>query len=124
MMMRQKIIPLLTFILGLSFMMFSTVSLAGSVHSCSEQVRKVSGTAETKKVVRCVVELTHGGLGDYVEIKNEYNYLVAVGKIVNKKGRYAVIFLKEIYREVKSGYPVILRNNDGVDFLTATMAPF
>ena len=122
--MRHKIIPLCTFILGLSLLMFSSVSFAGSVHSCSEQIRKVSGSTETKKVTRCVVDLTHGALGDYVDVKNEYNYVVATGKIVNKKGRYAVILLKEIFREVKSGYPVILKNNDGVDFLTATMAPF
>ena len=122
--MRQKIFPLFALVLGLFLTMFSSVSFAGTVHSCSEQIKKVSSDGDAKKITRCVIELTHGGIGDVVEIKNEYNYVVAVGKIVNKKGRYAVVFLKEIYREVKSGYPVILRNNDGIDFLTATMAPF
>ena len=122
--MRQRIICIFPFVFGVFLMMFSSISFAGSVHSCSEQTRKVAGSDEVKKITRCVLDLTHGAIGDYVEIKNEYNYVVAVGKIVNKKGHYAVVFLKEIFREVKSGYPVVLKNNDGMDFLTATMAPY
>lgn len=107
-----------------SFFGAASPALAGSVHSCKTSYQRVRNTQDIRKVSRCVLDLSEGRVGDVVEIKNPYNYIIATGTIIRKKGRYTVVVLKDIFKDVKSGYPVIVRNNDSNDHWTATMAPY
>lgn len=111
-------------LLVVSLFAVASPALAGSVHSCKTSYQRVGQTQDIRKVSRCVLNLSEGRVGDVVEIKNPYNYVIATGKIIRKKGRYTVVVLKDIFKDVKSGYPVIVRNNDSNDHWTATMAPY
>ena len=101
----------------------TTDALGDSVHSCKVIDRKLKND-EVVAVTRCIVEISGGRLGDVVEIKNQYNYIVATGKIVKTRGRYALVIVTDITREIKTGYPVIVRNNDSIDYWTATKSPY
>lgn len=111
-------------LIAFSLVSAASPAFAGSVHSCKTSYQRVGNTQDIRKVSRCVLDLSEGRVGDVVEIKNPYNYVIATGKIIRKKGRYTVVILKDIFKDVKSGYPVIVRNNDSNDHWTATMAPY
>lgn len=100
--------------------LFANVGFAGSVHTCKTSYQRIGDTQDIKKVTKCYIDLAEGTVGDVVDIKNQYNYVIATGKIMEKKGRYTIVVLKDIFKEVKSGYPVIVRNNDSIDHWTAT----
>ena len=100
---------------------------ANTIHSCRTQ----KNVKSNKKQRICYVKVTDGEVrvGSTVEVKNQYNYIVATGKVVKTKrrkhsGSYALIVLTKIYKVVKSGYPVFVRNNDSIDYWTATKAPY
>ncbi len=99
-------------------------AFGGSVHSCKTIHKMSQRTKKMHKFTKCIVENSAGRIGDSVEVKNEYNYIVATGKIIRQKGRYSVVMLDEIFKAVKAGYPVIERNNDSMDHWTAATAPF
>ena len=97
-----------------------------TIHSCRSQKTKKN---PDQKI--CYVKVTDGEVrpGHVVEVKNQYNYIVATGKVLKTKrrkhsGSYALIVLTKIYKVVKSGYPVLVRNNDSIDYWTATKAPY
>lgn len=113
------ILPFLVSLIG-----YSTQAMAGSVHSCKTVNKVDSRTKASQHYTKCIVENSSGRVGDSIEVKNEYNYIVATGKIIRQKGRYSVVILGEIFKAVKSGYPVIERNNDSMDHWTAATAPF
>ena len=113
------------FLIAVCGFAFSQVCAANSVQTCKAVNGAKSAPNEiSKKMTRCVVELTGGRVGDVVEIKNEFNYIVASGKIVKKDGRYAVVIIGRTVKPIKTGYPVFIRNTDNPDFWTATTAPF
>jgi len=74
----------------------SIVASAASVYSCDLNTKQ------------CVAKLNEGALGIDVSILDEKARLVAKGSIVRKKGAYGVIQLKESFKEIKQGYPVII----------------
>lgn len=106
---------------------FPSDMFAGTVHSCKTSYLKNKKLDKLRKIVKCYMYISEGKIGDWVEVKNQYNYIVATGKIVGRnkynKRRKRVV-LKEIYKEVKTGYPVTVRNDDSIDHWTATTAPF
>lgn len=113
------------FIFAFFGLVISQVSLANAVQTCKVvNEAKPASKDIPKKLTRCIVELTGGRIGDVVEIKNEYNYIVAAGKIVKKDGRYAVVIINRTDKPIKTGYPVFIRNTDSSDFWTATTSPF
>lgn len=67
-----------------------------------------------------------GQVGDVVEIKNRYNYIVAVGRIIKQAKTSSIIVLTGYKPELGSmtGFPAMLRENESQDFWTATTAPF
>jgi hypothetical protein len=69
---------------------------AASVQKCSR---------ETKT---CVIRLEEGLVGDRVSVLNDRAQPVAVGWIVKRDGTVGEIKFKEIYRDVRRGYPVIV----------------
>ena len=74
----------------------------------------------------CTVKPATGRVGDYVEIKNQYNYIVATGRVVKRGRTTSVLVLTGFKKDLGSmaGFPVMLKDNDNQDFWTATTAPF
>lgn len=110
--------------------LLSTSSYAASVKSCkklkeSEMVDDSRDRKKTKKVY-CSVAPRLGSVGDFVEIKNQYNYIVAVGRVVKQGKVGTIIVLTKYNRDEGSmaGYPAMLRVNESQDYWTATSAPF
>jgi hypothetical protein len=121
---RLPMLKLSGMILLLSMLFSSQAYSASVVHSCRAKLTRIEQTQKIRKITRCILKNADGSVGDLVEVKNEYNYTVATGKIIKRKNSYAVIVLREIFKEVKSGYPVIMKNNDSIDHWTATTSPF
>jgi hypothetical protein len=108
----------------------SEVALAASVKSCkklkeSDMVDSTRDKAKAKKVY-CSVAPRLGSVGDFVEIKNQYNYIVAVGRVVKQGKVGTIVVLTKYNRDEGSmaGYPAMLRVNENQDYWTASSAPF
>jgi len=89
---RSQILALVTF-LGL---MLAGNSQAASVYSCA-------GSGE-----RCVVRLEDGMVGDRVRILDEKARPIAAGRIIKKRGSFAVVKVTKASQVVRKGYPVII----------------
>lgn len=121
----------LTFLLsGFLTLLLSEAALAASVKSCkklkeSEMVDDTRDKSKTKKVY-CSVAPRLGTVGDFVEIKNQYNYIVAVGRVVKQGKVGTIVVLTKYNRDEGSmaGYPAMLRVNENQDYWTASSAPF
>lgn len=100
---------------------FSLPSFADSVHSC-QSVSSADGKSPAR--LECVAEVTGARVGDTAEIRNTYNYVMAVGKIIKSRGRYVVIHVTDRKSDIKTGFTVALRNNDSIDYWTATKSPY
>lgn len=114
----------------LSSLLLSQVSFAASVKAC-KKLKESSLVDETRdpgkdKRVYCTVSPRVGNVGDFVEIKNQYNYIVAVGRVVKQGKSGSIVVLTRYDREEGSmaGYPAMLRINENQDYWTATSAPF
>ncbi|MBQ47952.1 MAG: hypothetical protein CMP10_10945 [Zetaproteobacteria bacterium] len=114
----------LNYILLLALMGWSPSLDAGTVHSCKNIYRKVGKSKETKKLVKCVMKLPEGNIGDIVEVKNQSNYIIATGKILKRRGQYVSVILTDVIKTVRSQDLVSVRNQDSNDQWTATKAPF
>lgn len=69
---------------------------AASVFNCSDDGHK------------CVVKLESGVVGDTVKVLDEKAHVVAFGRIIKRKGSFAVVSLTQISKEIRKGYPVIV----------------
>lgn len=69
---------------------------AASVFNCSGDGHK------------CVVKVESGVVGDTVKVLDEKAHVVAFGRIVKRKGTFAVVSLTQISKEIRKGYPVIV----------------
>ena len=114
----------------LSSLFLSNVTFAASVNACKKlkesSVVEISRDHSRDKKVYCTVTPRLGTVGDYVEIKNQYNYIVAVGRVI-KQGKVATIIVLTKYNRDEgsmAGYPALLRVNENQDYWTATNAPF
>jgi hypothetical protein len=115
---------LVNVLFGLVLFVAAPSVLAGTVHSCKTSYSQMKHQKTIKKVTRCLLKDAEGEVGNIVEVKNQYNYTVATGKIIKRERNYTVIVLREVFRRVRSGYPVIVKNNDSIDHWTATTSPF
>lgn len=107
----------------------SHASYASQVQACKKLKRSrhvANHKGKSKKKVFCSIKPKTGNIGDYVDIKNQYNYIVAVGRVVKHSRSASIVVLKQYDRELgsMSGYPVMLRNDDNQDYWTATTPPF
>ena len=57
---------------------------------------------------RCVVKIEDGIIGDHVKILDEKAREIAQGRIISRKGVYAVISVANASRTIRKGYPVIV----------------
>lgn len=78
------------------------------------------------KKVYCTVTPQLGTVGDYVEIKNQYNYIVAIGRVIKQGKAATVVVLTKYNRDEGSmaGYPALVRINENQDYWTAANAPY
>lgn len=115
-------------VLILSSFIVSHVSFASTVRACKKlkQDRSHSYLNKPVKKVYCSLKPQMGQVGDVVEIKNRYNYIVAVGRIIKQAKTSSIIVLTGYKPELGSmtGFPAMLRENESQDFWTATTAPF
>ena len=81
---------------ALAGLMLAGYSEAATVYSCS-------GTGE-----RCVVRLEDGMVGDQVRILDEKARPIAAGRILKRRGTFAVISVNNASQTVRKGYPVIV----------------
>lgn len=116
--------------LVLSALFLSQVSFAASVQSCkklkeSSMVDQSRDQSKDKRVF-CTVAPRLGAVGDFIEVKNQYNYIVAVGRVVKQAKIGTIVVLTKYNRNEGSmaGYPAMLRINENQDYWTATSAPF
>ena len=71
-------------------------SEAATVHSCV-------GSGD-----RCIVKVEDGVVGDKVKILDEKARPIASGRIVKRKGAFAVVSVNEATQVIRKGYPVII----------------
>lgn len=69
---------------------------AASVYNCSANGHK------------CVVKLEEGIVGDFVKVLDEKARVIASGRIVKRKGAYAVVAVRTTHQTIRKGYPVIV----------------
>jgi hypothetical protein len=77
-------------------LMLAAHAQAASVYSCA-------GNGE-----RCVVKLEDGIVGDHVRVLDEKARPIAAGRIVKRRGNFAVITVTNATQVVRKGYPVIV----------------
>jgi hypothetical protein len=80
----------------LAVLAWSSESKGASVYNCSSQVQQ------------CVVKAEDGIIGDRVKVLDERARVIAVGRILKKKGDYALISVTHASRHIRKGYPVII----------------
>jgi len=69
---------------------------AASVYNCSASGRK------------CVVKVEEGIIGDRVKVLDEKARVIATGRIVKRRGAYAVVSVSDPTQTIRKGYPVIV----------------
>ncbi len=116
--------------LALSSILLSQVSFAAAVKACRKLKESrfiVEGSKEdASKRVYCTVTPPIGSVGDSIEIKNQSNYIVAVGRVIKQSKTSTIVALtkSQANEGAMAGYPVLLRVNENQDYWTATSAPF
>lgn len=86
-------------LMALAGLMLAGYSEAASIYSCA-------GNGE-----RCVVRLEGGTIGDQVRILDEKARPIAGGRIIKRKGNFAVISVIDASQTVRKGYPVIVNKD-------------
>lgn len=69
---------------------------AASVYNCSS-----NGT-------KCVVKVEEGIIGDHVKVLDEKARVIASGRIIKRRGAYAVVAVATTSQTIRKGYPVIV----------------
>ena len=85
-----------TLLIGISALMLAGFAEAATVHSCS-------GSGE-----RCVVKVEEGMIGDRVRILDDKARPIAAGRIIQRRGSYAVVTVSDATQRIRRGYPVIV----------------
>ena len=77
-------------------LLLAPVASAASVYNCT-----ASGE-------RCVVKVEEGIVGDRVKVLDEKARIIAEGRIVKRRGAYAVVAVRNTSQTIRRGYPVIV----------------
>ena len=113
----------------LSMFVFPHVGLGAQIRVCKKLKRAKSQTqtseSKRKKKIYCSIAPKTGLIGDYVDIKDRYNYTVAVGVVVRHTRSTTMIVLKEYVPNLGSmtGYPVMIRSEGDQNYWGASTAP-
>lgn len=114
----------------LSTALLSQVSFAAAVKACKKlkesELVDESRSTDSQRRVYCTITPRLGTVGDFVEIKNQYNYIVAVGRVIKQGKTSTIVVLTKSARDEGSmaGYPAMLRINENQDYWTAASAPY
>ena len=81
---------------GIGLGAMSVAAQAASVYNCSASGHK------------CVVKVEEGIIGDHVKVLDEKARLIASGRIVKRRGAYAVVKISNTTQTIRKGYPVIV----------------
>ena len=91
----RKIFVGLALVTASSFVLAASAE-AASVYNCSASGRK------------CVVKVEEGIIGDHIKVLDEKARVIAHGRIVKRKGAYAVVSIARKSKSIRKGYPVIV----------------
>lgn len=91
---RQKLALIFAFVLG--NLVLAGAAEAATVYNCANSGRK------------CVVKVEEGIVGDHVKVLDEKARVIAAGRIVKRRGSYAVIAVSNTSQTIRKGYPVIV----------------
>lgn len=69
---------------------------AASVYNCSKSGKK------------CVAKVEEGIIGDSIRVLDEKASVVANGRIIKRRGAYALISISNKSKSIRRGYPVIV----------------
>jgi hypothetical protein len=99
--MRSSLLNFRKWFLGLALVVggnFGLASLAeaASVYNCSANGSK------------CVVKVEEGIIGDHVKVLDEKARVIASGRIIKRRGSYAVVSVSNTSQTIRKGYPVIV----------------
>jgi len=86
---------------GAAFILTTTFVLAASAEAASVYNCSASG-------LKCVVKVQEGIIGDHVKVLDEKARVVANGRIIKRKGAYAVVSISRKSKLIRKGYPVIV----------------
>jgi hypothetical protein len=85
----------------LAFLTTSTLILAGGAEAATVYNCSSNGN-------RCVVKVEEGIVGDHVKVLDEKARVIASGRIVKRRGSYAVVSVSNKMQTIRKGYPVIV----------------
>jgi len=76
---------------------------AATVYNCNPDTVTTSA-ADTK----CVIKLEEGSIGDRIRVLDEKARTVGEGRIIKRRGAYALVHVKEVTKSIRKGFPVIV----------------
>ena len=91
----QKVLRFGILVCGLHLGLASSADGA-TVYNCSSTGKK------------CVVRTQEGIIGDRVKILDEKARIVALGRMIKRRGAYAVVTVTNKTKMIRKGYPVIV----------------
>ncbi len=91
----KRIFPLEVGLVVVGFLLAQSAA-AATVYNCSS------------KGTRCVAKVEVGSVGDQVKVLDEKAREVAKGRIIKRKGTFAIIGLTEPNKTIRRGYPIIV----------------
>lgn len=90
------------------FLLFSTMMLSSGAFLLASPAEAASVFSCSGDGQRCVVKVESGIVGDTIKVLDEKAHVVAFGRILKRKGAFAVVNLSQISKEIRKGYPVIV----------------
>lgn len=91
-------------LIGIMWLFWSADMFAGSVRQCNY-------TKKTKRPVRfCEINMPEAKTGDRVEIRNDYNSYVALGRVVKGGRSRRIVIIEDETQKILPGYTVIVVN--------------
>ena len=88
-------------ILGLALLAGGSLSLAVSAEAATVSNCSANGS-------KCVVKVEEGIIGDHVKVLDEKARMIASGRIIKRRGSYAVVSVTNTTQTIRKGYPVIV----------------
>lgn len=77
-------------------LLLAPTAQAASVYNCSSSGQK------------CVVKVEEGIIGDHVKVLDDRARVIATGRIIKRRGAYAVVTVMNTSQTIRKGYPVIV----------------
>lgn len=95
----KRVIQILVVVYGLGT---NAIAESATVYNCTTQGHQ------------CVVKVEEGIIGDKVRFLDDKAMVIAAGRIIKKRGNYALISVANAVKQIRKGYPVIvdLENRD------------